>query len=107
MLLFQAMDNNKISNEVFDILLHLSRLDASENERKELSTQVNQLVNYFEVLDKFSDEELDNSMYKTHDENSLRNAEIKSGLTASDLKKISDKYMDGYFSVPKVLGSGA
>ncbi len=101
------MSNNKISDEVFDILLYLSRLEASEEEAKVLSKQVNQLVGYFEVLDKFSDEKLDNSIYITHNEKDLRNSEIKEGLGASELKKMSDEYMDGYFRVPKVLGSGA
>ncbi len=101
------MNKNKISDEVFDILLYLSRLEASKEEAKVLSNQVNQLVGYFEVLDKFSDEKLDNSIYVTHDQNSLRNSEVKEGLSAHDLKKMTDEYMDGYFRVPKVLGSGA
>ncbi len=101
------MNKNKISDEVFDILLYLSRLEASPEEARVLSKQVNQLVGYFEILDKFSDEKLDKSIYITHDENSLRDSEIKQSLTAPDLKKISDEYMDGYFRVPKVLGSGA
>ncbi len=101
-------NNNKISDEVFAILLHLSRLEASTEEQKVLSKHVNQLVSYFEVLDKFSDEKLDNSsLYKSHNEDSLRGNEIKNSLTATELKKITDQYMDGYFSVPKVLGSGA
>ncbi len=101
------MNKNKISDEVFDILLYLSRLEATKEEAKVLSKQVNQLVGYFDVLDKFSDEKLDNSIYITHGEDSLRDSEIKESLSAPDLKKISDEYMDGYFRVPKVLGSGA
>ncbi len=107
MIVFVAMSNNKISDEVFNVLLYLSRLEASPEEAKVLSKQVNQLVGYFEVLDKFSDEKLDNSIYITHDEQALRSSEIKESLGAPDLKKISDEYMDGYFRVPKVLGSGA
>ena len=36
----------------------------------------------------------------------LRSDTISAGITQSDLKKMSSEYMDGYFRVPKVLGSG-
>ena len=31
----------------------------------------------------------------------------KYGLEISDVKKVSENFMDGYFQVPKVLGEGA
>ena len=100
-------NSNKISKEVFSTLLYLSRLSLSKDEGLIISGQVNNLVGYFEILDKFADSSLDSSMYAKHSETDLRPSEIKKGLAQSDLKKMTSEYMDNYFRVPKVLGSGA
>ena len=105
--LLMEKNNNKISKEVFSTLLYLSRLSLGEQEEVRLSGQVNNLVGYFEILDKFADSSLDSSMYAKHSETDLRSSEVKEGLAQSDLKKMTSEYMDNYFRVPKVLGSGA
>lgn len=102
------MENNtKISNETFSSLLYLSRLSAGKEESGILSAQINSLVGYFKILDTFADSDFGNSMYTLHSENELRSNEIKDGLRQTDLKKMTSEYMDNYFRVPKVLGSGA
>lgn len=102
------MENNtKISNETFSSLLYLSRLSAGKEESVILSAQINSLVGYFKILDTFADSDFGNSMYTLHSENELRSNEIKDGLRQTDLKKMTSEYMDNYFRVPKVLGSGA
>lgn len=100
-------NSNKISKEVFSTLLYLSRLSLGKEEETRLAGQVNSLVGYFEILDKFADSSLDSSMYAKHDESDLRSEEVKEGLAQKDLKKMTSEYMDNYFRVPKVLGSGA
>lgn len=87
--------------------MYLSRLSLGKEEENRLAGQVNNLVGYFEILDKFADSNLDSSMYAKHDESTLRSDEVKEGLAQKDLKKMTSEYMDNYFRVPKVLGSGA
>ena len=87
--------------------MYLSRLSLSKDEGLIISGQVNNLVGYFEILDKFADSSLDSSMYAKHSETDLRSSEVKEGLAQKDLKKMTSEYMDNYFRVPKVLGSGA
>ena len=94
-------NSNKISKEVFSTLLYLSRLSLGEQEEARLSGQVNNLVGYFEILDKFADSSLDSSMYAKHSETDLRSSEIKEGLAQSDLKKMTSEYMNNYFRVTK------
>ncbi len=100
-------NNNKISNETFFSLLYLSRLSAEKKESEIFSAQINNLVGYFKILDKFADPDFGTSMYTLHTEQELRSNEIKSGVSQTDLKKMTSEYMDNYFRVPKVLGSGA
>ncbi len=96
-----------MSDDVFAILLYLSRLSADKDESRILSQQVGNLIGYFKILDKFADDCSDNSLYTAHDETDLRSNEIKESLPQSGLKTMTSEYMDNYFRVPKVLGSGA
>ena len=99
--------SDTMTDEVFNVLLYLSRLSMDKDESRILSSQVSRLIGYFKLLDKFSDDCSDNSMYRTHDENDLRSNVIKESLPQSGLKTMTSEYMDNYFRVPKVLGSGA
>lgn len=99
-------NNNTISHKTFLSLLYLSRLSAGKEESGILSAQINSLVGYFKILDKFADSDFENSMYTLHTEDELRSNEIKDGVRQTDLKKMTSEYMDNYFRVPKVLGSG-
>ena len=97
--------NSKITPEVFDNLLYLSRLSSNDSGMESIAGQVGQIVEYFDILKKYDvPAEADNTV--RFSEGSLRSDTIAVGITQSDLKKMSSEYMDGYFRVPKVLGSG-
>lgn len=97
--------NSKITPEVFDNLLYLSRLSSNDSDMESIAEQVGQIVEYFDILKKYDvpTEADDTAMIS---EGLLRSDTIAAGITQSDLKKMSSEYMDGYFRVPKVLGSG-
>ena len=97
--------NSKITPEVFDNLLYLSRLSSNDSDTESIAGQVSQIVEYFDILKKYDvPAEADNAAMIS--EGLLRSDTIAAGIAQSDLKKISSEYMDGYFRVPKVLGSG-
>lgn len=97
--------NSKITSEVFGNLLYLSRLSPDDSDTESIAGQVSQIVEYFDILKKYdvSAETDDAAMIS---EEALRSDTIVAGIAQSDLKKMSSEYMDGYFRVPKVLGSG-
>ena len=97
--------NSKITPDVFGNLLYLSRLSPNDSDMGSIAGQVSQIVEYFDILKKYdvSAETDDAAMIS---EEALRSDTIVAGIAQSDLKKMSSEYMDGYFRVPKVLGSG-
>ena len=97
--------NSKITPEVFDNLLYLSRLSSNDSDTESIAGQVSQIIEYFDILKKYdvSAETDDAAMIS---EEALRSDTIVAGIAQSDLKKMSSEYMDAYFRVPKVLGSG-
>ena len=99
-------ENAKITPEVFDNLLELSRLSLEEHERQSIAAQVEQIVSYFDILKQFDIE--DNALQRQEtQEAALRSDAVTVGIEQAALKKMTNEYMDGYFRVPKVLESGA
>ena len=97
--------NSKITPEVFNNLLYLSRLSPNDSDMDSIAGQVSQIVEYFDILKKY-DVPAESDSTAVISEGLLRSDSIVAGVTQSDLKKMSSEYMDGYFRVPKVLGSG-
>lgn len=96
-----------ITDEVFEQLLYLSRLDKGSSDVETLKRQVQEIVDYFTILDEFDDSENPYDAYPSTVAESLRSDKTIEGLPVHDTKKISDNFLDGYFEVPKVLGEGA
>lgn len=99
------IQHNKITPEIFDNLLYLSRLSSSDSDSETIAGQVGQIIEYFDVLKKF-DAPADTGSEVGCSDKTLRSDSIAAGIAQSDLKKMTGEYMDGYFRVPKVLGSG-
>ena len=97
--------NSKITPEVFDNLLYLSRLSPNDSDTESIAGQVSQIIEYFDILKKY-DVPVETDSTAAVSTGLLRSDTIAAGITQSDLKKMSSEYMDGYFRVPKVLGSG-
>lgn len=98
---------NLIDETTLHNLLYLSRLSPESTNVEILSNQVHQIVEYFEILEKYAGDENPCETNPTTTVEELRMGIVEKALDASDLKKISPEYMDGYFRVPKVLGGGA
>jgi aspartyl-tRNA(Asn)/glutamyl-tRNA(Gln) amidotransferase subunit C len=97
-----AIDETTLSN-----LLYLSRLSPESTNLEILGQQVQQIVDYFEVLSQYAGDENPYDAYPSTTVESLRAGDVVKSLEQGDLKKITPEYMDGYFRVPKVLGGGA
>ena len=94
--------SKKIDDKTFDVLLYVSRIEASKEEKTLLQTQISNIVGYFKELEKFSDEDL--SFFDScNSEEDLRISENKCYVEGYLLKKMSNEFMDGYFRSPKVL----
>ena len=103
-----------LNDEVFDALLYVSRLEADGKAREVLKNQISSIVSYFDELEKFKSEEIDDSTLQCNTEKDLRLAPSHFGsedllstsyIEQKMLKIMNEEFMDGYFRTPKVLGS--
>ena len=96
-----------VDETTLENLLYLSRLSPESTDMATLKKQVDDIVGYFDILSKYDDSENPYDAYPATDAERLRADEVVPGLAVADVKKVTDKFMDGYFQVPKVLGEGA
>lgn len=98
----KTVDETTLSN-----LLQLSRLSPESTDMATLKKQVDEIVGYFDILSKYDDSENPYDAYPSTEAEKLREDEVVQGLEIPDIKQTTDKFMDGYYQVPKVLGEGA
>ncbi|MCR4822033.1 MAG: Asp-tRNA(Asn)/Glu-tRNA(Gln) amidotransferase subunit GatC [Treponema sp.] len=99
--------HKSVDETTLENLLYLSRLSPESTDMATLKKQVDEIVGYFDILSKYDDSENPYDAYPSTKAEALREDEIVAGLDIPDVKKVTDKFMDGYFQVPKVLGEGA
>ncbi len=102
-----ATQHKTIDQQTLENLLYLSRLSPDSTDMETLKKQVDDIVGYFDILAKYDDSENPYDAYPSTEADKLRDDSVVQGLDINDVKKITDKFMDGYFQVPKVLGAGA
>lgn len=102
-----ATQHKEIDAETLENLLYLSRLSPESTDMETLKKQVDDIVGYFDILSKYDDSENPYDAYPKTEAEKLRADTVTDGLEISDVKKVSENFMDGYFQVPKVLGAGA
>ena len=102
-----ATQHKEIDEETLTNLLYLSRLSPESTNMETLKKQVDDIVGYFDILSKYDDSENPYDAYPRTEADKLRGDTVVEGLEISDVKKVSENFMDGYFQVPKVLGEGA
>ena len=105
--MFSMATHKTVDETTLKNLLYLSRLSPESTDMATLKKQVDEIVAYFDILSKYDDSENPYDAYPSTKAECLREDEIVAGLDIPDVKKITDKFMDGYFQVPKVLGEGA
>jgi len=103
------MDEKKqaIDQTTFENLLYLSRLSPDSTNVEILAGQVRQIVDYFDVLSQYAGDENPYDAYPSTTVENLRPGEVRASLDQTEVRKITNEFMDGYFRVPKVLGGGA
>ena len=97
----------RVDEQTLEQLLYLSRLSPESCDMETLKRQVDEIVGYFEILDKYDDSENPYDAYPTTRDELLRGDKVVAGLAIRDIKAMNPAHFtDGYFQVPKVLGEG-
>ena len=87
-------------------LLELSRLTVPKEEEEELTRQINDILNYFEVLSGYDTSSVDVDLGESVPVDSRRTDGSRPGLERDSVEKFAPSFNDGFFVVPRILGDG-
>ncbi len=92
-----------IDDRVLDSILFMSKLELSRGEREEFKEQVDEIISYFEVLRDIDTSSVKSRLNRGVEVDDLRSDERKEMFSVVTLKSFAVNFLDGYFSVPRIL----
>lgn len=95
-----------INTETIERICDMARLDISENDKEKFVGQMNDILGYVESVARLDTSSVGNRESVFDEKNVIDEDEISAGLSASQLRKYTKNYLDGYFAVPKILNKG-
>ena len=95
-----------INKETIDRICDMARLEISENDKDKFVGQMNDILDYVESVAKLDTSSVGDRESVFDEKNVIDEDEIESGLSASQLRKFTKNYLDGYYAVPKILNKG-
>ncbi len=95
-----------VDDSTLDKMLYLSRLQVSRDERSAIAGNMSEIIDYFAILSKYDTSGVTGGPGEAVPAGELREDAVREGLAQRDLKGLSPHFLDGYFSVPRVLDEG-
>ena len=92
-----------IDDGTLESILYLSRFKVGEGEKEKFKAQVNDVIDYFNLLEKIDTSQIDPDSGALMDPEDLRPDEVQEGLSVERLKSFAVQFRDGYFSVPRIF----
>ena len=93
----------QIDNELVSRLEHLARLELSEEERKQMQTDLNKILTMVEKLQELPTDGVEPLVYLNPDTNVWRKDEVAHQVKREDALKNAPDQDGTYFKVPKVI----
>ena len=85
-------------------IARLANLEFSEEEKKDLTRQMNRILEYVEHMNKLDTTQVEPLSHVIEVNNVFRQDEVKSGLSTEEALKNAPSKDEHYFKVPKVIG---
>lgn len=82
----------------------LARLEFNNDEIEKYQTELNEILNYIDMLNELDTENIKPLSQVNNDTNNLREDEVKPSLSVKEALKNAPEKIDGTVVVPKVVG---
>lgn len=92
-----------VSKERVARLAYLARVELSEEEKAELATQLNRILDSFKVLDSVDLEGVEPTYHAIDVTNILREDEVRPCLSQAEALAPAKKTENGFFVAPKIV----
>lgn len=95
-----------INKETIERICDMARLEINESDKEKFVGQMNDILGYVESVAKIDTSSVGGRESVFDEKNVIGEDEIVAGLSASQLRKYTKNYLDGYYAVPKILNKG-
>ncbi|MBC7194134.1 MAG: Asp-tRNA(Asn)/Glu-tRNA(Gln) amidotransferase subunit GatC [Caldisericia bacterium] len=93
-----------IDKEVVEKILTLSRLYLKEDEKDEIIPQLEEILNYFKVIDEIDTKNIEPMFHPPLQKLNFREDKNVKTFDREDLQEISPDFENGFVKVPKIIG---
>ena len=93
----------EVNEALVDKLAHLSKLTFSDEEKKEIAADLQQMIGFVEKLNELDLKDVEPLMHMCDEINVLRNDEIKGSISREEALKNAPETDGQFFKVPKVI----
>ena len=92
-----------ITKKEVEYVAKLAKLEFNEGEKKEFTSQLNSILDYFKKLNELDTEKVEPTTYVISMPNLLNEDEVKASLPQDEVLSNSKYIKKGYFKVPKIM----
>ena len=92
-----------ITEELFDKIAHLARLEFSDEEKEEMMKDMTRIVDWVEKLEELDTGNVEPLTSMSHEMNVLRKDEPTGHLSRETALQNAPQSENGFFKVPKVI----
>ena len=93
----------KIDTETVDKIAHLARLEFENEEKEQISKDLNNMLGFIEKLNELDTNHVEPLIYMSDEVQVLREDIVTQLISQNDALKNSPKHDSDYFKVPKVI----
>jgi len=93
-----------IDNETVDKIAHLARLEIKDNEKANMATDMNKVLDFMAKLNEVDTTGVEPLVYMTEITNSIREDVVVQEITHQEALKNAPESNADYFRVAKVIG---
>ncbi len=92
-----------VDKETIEKILDMSRIDLEESEKEKFSKQFEDIINYVEKIKSLDTSSVVKEESVFSEKDVFRKDEVVEGFTQPELRKYTKNYLDGYYTVPKII----
>jgi aspartyl-tRNA(Asn)/glutamyl-tRNA(Gln) amidotransferase subunit C len=94
---------SKITKEVVKHVAHLARLEFSEEEAEKMTSQLDKMIRYAEMLNELDTTNVEPTSHVLKMRNVMREDIPAPGMPRAEILKNAPDHKDGLFKVPSIL----
>jgi len=97
------MTEKMITKKEVEYVAKLAKLEFSEGEKEEFTSQLNSILDYFKKLNELDTERIEPTAYVISMPNLLNEDVVKPSLSQDEVLSHAKYVKKGYFKVPKIM----